>query len=184
MNQLRATALRLLTAALLSSGAGCQPALRSTHAPDVPLAVCYHLQFGPWNAAYQVPFAKAAAGLVSPVPDTIALAARVITRYGRAYHVALQLPVDSMRPVGTWIQISRDTLVVNLPSDASAGLRIRLFGSGEQLHGEGGVVFLHPEFEGKIVVLADPIDPPGPWANVTALRVACASASETSPPDA
>jgi len=47
------------------------------------------LQFGPWSAAYQAPFAKAAAGLVSPVPDTIALAARVITRYGRAYHVAL-----------------------------------------------------------------------------------------------
>src|SRR2546422_3188023 len=84
MNQLRATALRLLTSAALISGAGCQPALRSTHATDVPPAVCYHLQFGPWSSAYQAPFAKAAAGLVSPVPDTIALAARVITRYGRA----------------------------------------------------------------------------------------------------
>src|SRR5216117_3406920 len=71
MNQLRATALRLLTSAALSSGAGCQPALRSTHATDVPPAACYHLQFGPWSAAYQAPFAKAAAGLVSPVPDTI-----------------------------------------------------------------------------------------------------------------
>ena len=184
MNQLQTTALRLLTSAILSSGPGCQPALRSTHPTDVPPTVCYRLQFGPWSAAHQAPFAKAAAGLVSPVPDTIALAARVITRYGRAYHVALQLPLDSMRPAGTWIQISRDTFVVDLPSDSSAGLRIRLFGSGEQLHGEAGVVFLHPEFEGKIVVLADPIDPPGPWANVTALPVACASAFDTSPPGA
>ena len=184
MNQLRATALRLLTSAALSSGAGCQPALRSTHATDVPPAACYHLQFGPWSAAYQAPFAKAAAGLVSPVPETIALAARVITRYGRAYHVALKLPLDSMRPAGTWIQISRDTLVVDLPSDASAGLRIRLLGSGDRLQGVAGVVFLHPEFEGKNVVLNDPIDPPGPWANVTALRVACASAFDTSPPGA
>ena len=92
--------------------------------------------------------------------------------------------LDSMRPAGTWIQISRDTLVVDLPSDASAGLRIRLLGSGDQLHGVAGVVFLHPEFEGKNVVLYDPIDPPGPWANVTALRVACASAFDTSPPGA
>src|SRR5256884_8998732 len=108
MNQLRATALRLLTSAALSSGAGCQPALRSTHATDVPPAACYHLQFGPWSAAYQAPFAKAAAGLVSPVPDTIALAARVITRYGRAYHVALTLPLDSPR---AWRpQLKRDPL--------------------------------------------------------------------------
>jgi hypothetical protein len=184
MNQLRATALRLLTSAALSSGAGCQAALRSTHPTDVPPAVCYHLEFGPWSAADQAPFAKAAAGLVSPVPDTIALAARVITRYGRAYHVALKLPLDSMGPTGTWIQISRDTLVVDLPSDARAGLSIRLLGSGEQLRGVAGVVFLHPEFEGKNVVLYDPIDPPGPWANVTALRVACASAFDTSSPGA
>ena len=34
------------------------------------------------------------------------------------------------------------------------------------------------------VVLADPIDPAGPSANVTALRVACASAFDTSPPGA
>src|SRR5437764_15056434 len=127
MNQLRATALRLLTSAALSSGAGCQPALRSTHATDVPPAVCYRLQFGPWSAAYQAPFAKAAAGLVSPVPDTIELAARVITRYGRAYHVALKLLLDSMRSDGTWIQISRDTSFVTLPSEACAGLSIRRF---------------------------------------------------------
>src|SRR5947208_15971958 len=107
MNQLRATALRLLTSAALSSGAGCQPALRSTYATDVPPAACYHLQFGPWRAAYQAPFAKAAAGLVSPAPDTIALAARVITRYGRAYHVALKLPLDPMRPAGSWSQLRR-----------------------------------------------------------------------------
>jgi|SRR5690242_4832997 len=181
MNRLQATALRLLTSAFLSSSAGCQPALSFTHPTDVTSTVCYRLQFGPWRAAYQAPFAKAAAGLVSPVPDTIALAARVITRYGRAYHVALQLPLDSIRRAGTWIQIGRDTLVVDLPSDATAGLRIRLFGSGEQLHGDAGVVFLHPEFEGKIVVLVDPIDPPAPWAPVTALRVACASAFDTSP---
>src|SRR5207237_1368025 len=98
MNQLRATALRLLTSVALSSGAGCQPALRSMLATDVPPAVCYHLQFGPWSAAYQAPFAKAAAGLVSPVPDTIALAARVITRYGRAYHVALASAFDTSPP--------------------------------------------------------------------------------------
>src|SRR5213078_319177 len=159
MSQLRATTLRLLTSAALSSGAGCQPALRSTHGTDVPPAVCYRLQFGPWSAGYQAPFAKAAAGLVSPVPDTIALAAQVITRYGQAYHVALKLPLDSMRPAGTWIQISRDTLVVDLPSDASAGLRIRLWGSGDQLHGLAGVVFLHTEFDGKNVVSLRPDRP-------------------------
>src|SRR5438046_7934316 len=131
MNQLRATALRLLTSAALSSGAGCQPALRSTHGTDVPPAVCYHLQFGPWSSAYQAPFAKAAAGLVSPVPDTIVLAARVITRYGRAYHVALKLPLDSMRPAGTWLQLGRGTLVVDLTFDASARLRLRPSASGD-----------------------------------------------------
>src|SRR5437773_10023197 len=118
MNELRATALRLLTSAALSSGAGCQPALRSTYATDVPPAVCYHLQFGPWSSAYQAPFAKAAAGLVSPVPDTIALAARVITRYGRPYHVALKVRLDSIRPSGSGLQISRHTLVGCLPSYA------------------------------------------------------------------
>jgi hypothetical protein len=184
MIQFRATAVRLVASAVLSSGAGCQPGLRSTHRADQQPPVCYRLQFGPWSAAYQVPFAQAAAGLVSPLPDTIALTARVITRYGRAYNVAMKAPPDSMAPAGTWIRIGRDTLVLDLPSDARVGLRIRLLGSGEELQGVAGVLFLHPEFEGKNVVLFDPIDPPAPWANVTALRVACASTFEISPPGA
>jgi len=113
--------------------------------------------------------------LVSPLPDTIALT--------DAYHVVLKIPTDSVHVTGTWAPTRGDTLVIDFPSDADAGLKMRLSGLGERLEGVAWVAF-HYSLEGKGVVLADPLGPPTPWSTLTARNVPCPKALGPSSPGA
>ena len=148
---------------------------------DLQAIVCYRLDVGAWTSAYKAPFAKAAVGLVSPLPDTIVLTRKVITAYGRAYFVAARVPTDSTHPAGTWTQVRSDTLVVDFPSDVGDRLFIRLHSSGTHLE---GVTWVAPDLHTAGMVLYDPVGPPAPWAPVTATQVQCSASTVTSPPGA
>src|SRR3989442_8220857 len=92
--------ITLVKCAPLIAAASCLSAVRSAPAPEEEPTVCYQLTFGTWVSASQTPFAKSAVGLVSPLPDTIALTKVVTTSYGRASYLALRVPTDSTHPTG------------------------------------------------------------------------------------
>ena len=172
----------LLSSVALVAAVACQQAVRSALLAEGQPTVCYHLAFAPWTSTSQAPFAKAAVGLVNPLPDTIALTGSVTTPYGRAYYVAVRVSADSVLPGGTWTPARHDTLLVDFPSDVGNGLMIRLLGSGDQLHGQAWVYLDRDRTLGK--VLYDPVGPPMPWSTVTALRVPCPSTLDPSAPGA
>src|SRR5439155_642745 len=182
MSKRRAFGSTLLTSVALTAAAACQPAVRYALLAERQPTVCYRLEFAPWTSASRAPFAKAAVGLVSPLPDTIALTGTLSTQHGRAYYVAVRMSADLMHPAGTWTQARHDTLLVDFPSDVGDGLMIRLFGSGEQLEGQAWVYLDRDRTVGK--VLYDPVGPPVPWSTVTALRVSCPSTLSPSAPGA
>ena len=171
------------TSVALIAAATCRPPLRSRVVPNDRRVTCYQLEFGRWAASSQLPFAKAAVGLVSPLPDTIALTDVATTRYGHAYHVVRKVPTDSVQATGTRAPTRGDTLVIDFPSDADAGLKMRLSGRRERLEGVAWVAF-HYSLEGKGVVLADPLGPPTPWSTLTARNVPCPKALGPSSPGA
>ncbi|SRR5712691_5025320 len=163
----------LLKSVAVTAAAACQPAVRYALPAEGQATVCYHLEFAPWTSASQAPFAKAAGGLVGPLPDTIALTGTVTTEHGRAYYVAVRVSADSMHSAGTWTQARHDTLLVDFPSDVGNGLMMRLVGSGEKLKGQAWVYLDRDRILGE--VLYDPVGPPTPWSTVTALHVPCPS---------
>src|SRR2546426_9175802 len=112
----------LLSSVALVAAVACQQAVRSALLAEGQPTVCYHLAFAPWTSTSQAPFAKAAVGLVNPLPDTIALTGSVTTPYGRAYYVAVRVSADSVHPGGTWTPARHDTLLVDFPSDVGNGL--------------------------------------------------------------
>jgi hypothetical protein len=171
----------LLKSAPLIAAASCLSAVRSAPAPEEEPTVCYQLTFGTWVSASPTPFATSAVGLVSPLPDTIALTKVVTTSYGRASYLARRVPTDSTYPTGTWTRARPDMLVVAFSSDAGNKLVIRLRGTGTQLKGEAWVS-ADQHTAGK--VLYDPVGPPPPAAPVTAAQGPCPAGTSSSPPGA
>src|SRR2546425_340258 len=94
----------LLSSVALVAAVACQQAVRSALLAEGQPTVCYHLAFAPWTSTSQAPFAKAAVGLVNPLPDTIALTGSVTTPYGRSCQEggSLTLPQPWRTGLGRW----------------------------------------------------------------------------------
>jgi hypothetical protein len=170
MNQRSTFALILLAAAVSIPAGACRHSLHPTLLLEDPSPVCYQLEYGPWTSADRAPFSRSAVGLVAPLPDTIALTRRVVTRYGHAYYGLRRWPQDSVLPPGTWTEPSRDTLAIEMPSESDARLRMRIVGAGARRKGLAWVSF---DVFVKGGVLYDPVGPPAPWSTLTATKVAC-----------
>src|SRR5258708_40085346 len=169
----------VLTSAPLLAIVSSHAAAAGTLSVQDTATVCYRLEFAPWRSGDSSHFAKAPVGLVSPLPDTIALTHTVTTVYGRAYYLVWRAPADSGNASGLWSVAGADTIVLELPSGFEVGLRVMLHRSGDRVRGQAWIA---PARRAPPTLSDDLF--PTPWADLGGSRVPCPVGLRVFPPSA
>ncbi len=169
----------VLTSARLLAIVSSHAAAAGTLPVQDTATICYRLEFAPWRSGDSSHFAKAPVGLVSPLPDTIALTHTVTTVYGRAYYLAWRAPADSGNASGLWSIAGADTIVLELPSGLEVGLRVMLHRSGDRVRGQAWIA---PARRTEPTLSDDVFR--APWTDVSGSPLRCPAGLRVSPPGA
>src|SRR5512143_3242767 len=125
---------QLRIAGLLLWLCACHSRQEIPSASPAPETVCYTLTFGPWEPPDSSPFSNAPVGLLSPLPDTVALTPiPVVLRSGPPQYRLSRLPERPEQGVATWSPTAPGVLILRFPEAAGQGLLITLRGTGLQL---------------------------------------------------
>jgi hypothetical protein len=154
----------------------CHQGTGSAPIPPAPVTLCYTLAFAPWEAPDSTAYANSPAGLVAPLPDTIALTPiRLVQRSGPPTYRLARAPEGPEQVGATWSPVTPGVVVLRFPEAAGQGLLVTLRGTGLHLEGRAGIYL--DERPSDLIRLT-------PAANVAATRLPCPPALASQTPGA